>query len=347
MTVEECAKELKVSQFDVECLIRGGELNAKKIGAEYRIPVPSIYQYLDISLPVQSMIDMEFSVWADKWLEIYKKPYVTENTYEGTYLLYVEKHIKPYFKGMSLSEIRPVDIQQFYISKKYLSQSALDKIAICLNGIFETAIDNDLCSKNPTAFVTAKSEKVKCAKRVFNDDQEQLIRSLSLNELPGIVLSLETGIRPGEFTGIKWSDINNGILHIDRSIAYSKTKRFIVRPPKWNSYRDIPLTPIALKALENLKNNDIYIFPFDKNTPYTPRAWDKIVERFFERVLYNYPEMPHLAPHEFRHTFGTKLRRNGVDIYTIQKLMGHKTIKVTTETYVHNEIEVLKRAMGL
>ena len=57
--------------------------------------------------------------------------------------------------------------------------------------------------------------------------------------------------------------------------------------------------------------------------------------------------MERLTFHELRHTFGTDLRRRGVDIYTIQKVMGHKSIDVTTETYVHNEVGALKKGMKL
>ena len=53
-----------------------------------------------------------------------------------------------------------------------------------------------------------------------------------------------------------------------------------------------------------------------------------------------------LSAHELRHTYGTDLRRRGVDIYTIQKLMGHKDIKMTSEIYVENEIDVLKKNLG-
>lgn len=349
LTVEECAQELKVSPKDVMILINNKELSAKKIGTEYRITLSHFYQYLDITMPkfLINNSNAKFDYWAQKWLEIYKKPNVTENTYIGTYLLYVNNHLIPYFGNKCLNQIKPIDVQEFLSKKKHLSQSSLNKIMICLNGIFKTAIDNDLCDKNPTIFVSAKSDKTKCSKRVYTDEQEQIIRQIAMKEMPGIILSLETGVRPGEFTGIKWSDIENNVLNVSRSIAFSKKKRFIIRPPKWNSYRSIPLSSIALEALNNMRNNDIYIFPYHQNEPYTPRTWDKIVKRFFDRVLINYPDMPILAPHEFRHTFGTKLRRKGIDIYTIQKLMGHKSIKVTTETYVHNEIDVLKQAMGL
>jgi len=56
--------------------------------------------------------------------------------------------------------------------------------------------------------------------------------------------------------------------------------------------------------------------------------------------------VPSLTAHELRHTLGTALRWRGIDIYTIQKIMGHKDIKMTSEIYVRNEIEVLKKSLG-
>ena len=60
-----------------------------------------------------------------------------------------------------------------------------------------------------------------------------------------------------------------------------------------------------------------------------------------------YPDIPSLTAHELRHTYGTQLRRKGVDIYTIQKVLGHKDINVTSEIYVHNELEALRKALNL
>ena len=58
-----------------------------------------------------------------------------------------------------------------------------------------------------------------------------------------------------------------------------------------------------------------------------------------------HPDIPVLTSHEMRHTYVTSLRRNGVDIYTIQKILGHKDIQVTAEIYVHNELEELRAAV--
>lgn len=58
-------------------------------------------------------------------------------------------------------------------------------------------------------------------------------------------------------------------------------------------------------------------------------------------------DLPRLTAHELRHTYGTNLRRRRVDIYSIQKIMGHRVIKMTSEIYVHNEVDELKKAIDL
>lgn len=287
-----------------------------------------------------------FSEWADRWLETYKNPSVTENTYRGTYELYVEKHLKPYFGNADLSSIRPADIQQFYASKKNLSESSLHKIALCLNGIFETAIDNDLCYKNPARKANFISTYKKHQKQAYTEEQYHAVCRLCRKPVPALILSLETGLRPGELCGLRWEDIKDGVLYVKRSIAVSRTELgYEIRPPKWDSYRAIPLSVKARNALRRLQNSDIYVMPAKENTPYTPRTWAKIVQRLMIRINQENPDIPILSPHELRHSFGTRLRRRGVDIYTIQKVMGHKDIKITSETYVHSEIDVLKKAM--
>ena len=286
-----------------------------------------------------------FSEWADQWLEIYKKPNVTENTYNGTYKLYVEQHLKPYFGQAELSSIRPADIQRFYAGKRSLSPSALHKIALCLNGIFETAIDNDLCVKNPTRSVTYTSEKTPQVKQAYTEEQQRSLCRLIRKTNPAIVLLLETGLRCGELCGLQWDDIYDGLIHVKRSVAVNKSKGYELRPPKWNSYREIPITPKARNALRRLSNDDIYILPADRHKPDTPRTWAKILSRHMGHIHAEYPDIPILSAHELRHTFGTRLRRRGVDLYTIQKVMGHKDINITAGTYVHNEVDQLKKAM--
>lgn len=53
-----------------------------------------------------------------------------------------------------------------------------------------------------------------------------------------------------------------------------------------------------------------------------------------------------LVFHDLRHTFGTWLAQNGVDIYTIARYMGHKSLE-STKRYLHHNAESLRASTGI
>lgn len=291
-----------------------------------------------------------FGEWAIKWLEIYKKPKTTANGYAFTFENTVMKHLLPYFGTADLTSIKSADVQAFFASKSQYSESMLNKMKMCLNGIFETAIENDLCYKNPAKNVEYKSIREKNIKHTLTPEQAETVKQATDGVMNEIVLLLETGLRRGEMLGLQWADIDleAEILMVKRSIADCRkesAERVSVQPPKWNSYRVIPLLPKSLELLKGIERNGPYVFPAADGKPQSPNSWAQKLTRFMKRLHEDRPEIPVLTAHELRHTYGTILRRKGVDIFTIQKVMGHKDIKMTTEIYVHNEIDVLKNAI--
>lgn len=290
--------------------------------------------------------DVTFGQWAIKWLETYKKPNVDENTYRLTYENTVYNHLMPYFGKAKLNTIQAVNIQEFFGTKKELSLSMLRKINMCLLAIFDSAIENDLCYKNPAKSKTIKiaSEHKKAEKKVYTSKQIETVKKLT--EVKEIAAILYTGMRRGEVCGLMWSDVDfeNGTISINRSIADAIGGGVKVNPPKWNSVRIVPFDDDFKTLLENLPRKSMYVFPNQDGSIQRPNALSKRIE---QQMLLLPTRIPRLTPHELRHTYGTELRRKGVDIYTIQKLMGHKDIKMTSEIYVHNEVDELKKAMNL
>ena len=290
--------------------------------------------------------NISFEEWAYKWLEVYKKPDVDEKTYIDTYRNAVVNHILPFFKRVTISQVKAVDIKAFYETKTNMSASSLSKIRLCLNGIFETAVDNDICYKNPCRGIKFKSSGKKIEKHVYTDEQIEIVKSIAEVAMPDVALLLDTGLRRGELVALMWDDIDfeNNTISVNRSVATVKGGGVKIMPPKWNSYRINPLSPYALKVLQGIPKRDSeYIFPTKFGTLQSPNTWSQKLNRFMKTLPDN---IPRLTAHELRHTYGTSLRRNGIDIYTIQKVMGHKDIKMTTEIYVHNEIDVLRKSMN-
>lgn len=293
--------------------------------------------------------EVTFGKWAQRWLEIYKRPTVDETTYTHTYKYVVKKFLIPYFGGALLNTIRQIDVTKFFALHAELSQSVLDKCLLTLRAIFDSAILNDLCIKNPCTRVKAVSAKQPAVKQVYTSKQIEQVEDYCFEhcKMMEVVILLETGLRRGELIGLKWKDVNlrEKTVSVNRSVALV-SGGVKINPPKWDSYRTIPLSDRAVEAFIRIPNEgDVYVLPGKKkNQPRRPDSWSIKLRRFMRR-MHDETGLPELTAHELRHTFGTELRRKGVDLYTIQHVLGHKDIDVTSRVYVHNELEVLSDRM--
>ena len=288
-----------------------------------------------------------FEEWALKWLEVYKRPTVTENTFITTYQIPVKNHLIPYFGKAELQDIKNVDIRNFFSKKqRTASASLLHKLKITMSAIFEAAIENDLCVKNPAKNIEYRSAVEKNEKKVYSDEQIRQAKDFFFNDMPEAFLLLDTGLRRGEMLGLMWKDINieNKTLSVNRSIADKKGGGIAIMPPKWESYRTIPISEELIRLLETLPHNSMYVFPNVNGQIACPHNWSQKLKRHMAALNAQYPSIPVLTAHELRHTRGTELRRSGVDIYTIQKLMGHRDVNVTANIYVHDDTETTRRA---
>lgn len=321
--------------------------DAMKKAEEWRIE-QQVAQRTGAPLP-RSRVTLAY--WARQWLEVYKRPNVTHNTFEFSYRNTVETHIIPALGHRYLDEIRPIDLQNFLTDHSNLSESMLKKLQMCLNGIFETAIDNDLCTKNPAKYLKWTSAAEKRPAEVLGDVEIELCWDfMTAHHWEDIALMLETGVRRGELCGLRWEDVDlqEQVLYIRRAVIDDRNQHTTaIVPPKRNSCRFIPLTPRCAVMLAGMTRSSEYLFPNQKGGPYGPRNWARRFDQRWKAFQSKYPTIPTLTPKQLRHTYGTALRRKGVDIHAIQKLLGHRDIKMTTEIYVHNEVNTLKKALGI
>ena len=194
-----------------------------------------------------------FGRWAEKWLTTYKSPLLTRTPTAIPTKTLSAATCSPSSGRQNLSDIRPVDIIQFFSEKTGLSQSHINKCMICLRGIFDTAIDNGLCTRNPCRNVKPQSVKMPAVKQVYTDQQIAAVEAYCIKskKMPEVVLLLETGLRKGELLGLKWEDVDlkNATLSVRRSIAPDRGNHVKENKPKWGSYRTIPLSETALNLL--------------------------------------------------------------------------------------------------
>ncbi len=295
---------------------------------------------------------MTFEKWANKWLDTYKKGVVKDHTYNFTYKSNLEKYIIPYFGKAHLMDIQQIDIQKYFNtvrsdSGEPLAKSTLDKHKLILKSLFDAAIDNDLCYKNPVKNIKFQHVSDAAVKHVWTKEQADIAEEYARHHWRlDIVMYLHTGLRRSEVLGLKWDDIDfdENTLHVQRAVVQTKGKIVEDRPKSATSDRIVPFSADFGKYLKKFQSDNEYVIGNDGIM--SPATYAKSFHTFMKKLSAD-TGVPELTPHELRHTYGTLRREEGVDIYTIQKVMGHADISITASIYVHNDIDVLKKQLKL
>lgn len=314
-----------------------------------------------------------FKDWALKCLELYKKPYVKGNTYNGTYLAPVRCHLIPYFGEMELAEIRPIQIQEYInkMARRYAPETIKKDFTI-LSFILQHAVENGLCQMNP-ALRSIRIPKVERAnKKAYTQMEYSKAYTFAKSHPDGlpIMLMMETGISRSELLGLQWEDIDteNKVLHVRQGlVAYQALdeKAWILESSGLkNAYRrrDIPLVDddlinrlaekpqiIQVKGKQKEAEEMIqtkFVFHSPEGLPYQPNNWSNRVFLPFMRELRKaYPELPSLSPHELRHTRATLWLAQGISPLMVAKLLGHSDVKMLAKVYDHTSVNTLRNAI--
>ena len=279
--------------------------------------------------------DLRFEEWADTWFENHKdniKP-TTQDGYR-----YTLRILKDHFGRRKLSEIKAMDIEQFLkkLRKDGRSDSALAQCRGMLFQIFNKAAANDIILKNPVAFADKMRKRPPREKEAFTADE---VRTL-LRELPedkigwSIRLMLCTGMRTQELLGLEPRHIaqDGSSINIAQAVVMVKGTAIIGTPKSYDSYRTIPVPELVQYCARNLRSTDKK-FIWEAGRPDMPCNPSHFRTQF-KKALQGVEGVRVLTPHCCRHTFVSQMQALGVDIETIQNIVGHAEIDMTRH-YLH------------
>lgn len=293
--------------------------------------------------------------WFYTWIDEYKKQVVKDRTL-NIYTSCYRVHIKSYIGKQSIKNIRSEHIQKIFNElavRKGLSKGTLGNVKKTLNGMFEQAVINDMLYKNPVRGLKMPKTQEKEKKKVLTaTEQEKLLESAKDNYYYDlIVFALNTGMRIGEITGLKWSDIDyqENVIKVRRSLNYYSYSGFYTDTPKTkSSTRDIPMTQSVIRLLKNLKKKQLENklklgsnykeHETIKNTVFTSETGGLIHEQMFNKALKKLCvkcDIEPITPHALRHTFATRCSEKGMKMQTLKGIMGHTKIALTMDLYSH------------
>ena len=293
----------------------------------------------------------KFEKWATTWLTTYKQGKVKANTYKETYEHTVKNYLIPYFENIDLDKIKPIDVQTFFNKQaEQYSQSALNKMYLCLKGMFDKALDNGIVPKNPTKGIEVKSAQKPTEKRTYTQEQYDMVIEFARDHPLGHVirLMLEVGLRCSELCGVQYRDFDlwNKTIHLHRSCTTVNYRPFISEEFKnSSSKRSLPISSDLCEQIRqaSLHHEKTDFLVTGTAEPITPAKFSTHGYKvFFEELCLAHPDIEALTPHELRHTCGTLLYANSKDIYAVSKYLGHSSIDITVKTYVHDTHDMLR-----
>ena len=231
---------------------------------------------------------------------------------------------------------------------------------------FEMAVEDDIIRKNPFKFklsdVVPKDAYVRDA--LTKEQQEkylQFVQDCGGNYYDDIVILLGTGLRVSELYGLTKADIDfdRRCIHIHKQLCRIADKPYFVAPPKTSSgNRSIPMTDTVYMAFRRVLENrghpkaemmvdgySGFLFLDKDGKPKVAMHLENYMRGMRREYVKKHGNtLPSVTPHVLRHTFCTNVQQAGLDVKSLQYLMGHSNASVTLDVYTHSDFESAERA---
>ena len=301
----------------------------------------------DESGSVGVSVGMTVDAWFEFWIVNIKDKTVRYNTarnYRERYKQNIKKHIGK----MLIADVKPMHCQKILNDMEAAyAGSTIYQTLIALYNMFDSAVENAIILKNPvTKSVKLPKPVEKNTKVLTIDEQEKFMEEAEgSSNYPQYFFILQTGVRTGEMVGLKWEDIDfeKNVISIRRSMEYRySVGEWRIGPLKTkHGYREIPITKANRDMLLELKERadagryvqdefKEFVFINRKGMPTKNSTYDVHINKLTKKA-----QIQNFSMHTLRHTFATRCIEAGMRPKTLQQILGHSSINITMNLYVH------------
>lgn len=234
-----------------------------------------------------------------------------------------------------------------------LSDKTIKDIGTLLKLTLKGAIKDNLIDYLDLEFRYPKKEKKNKIYTFSKKEQKKIVdyclENLDIKNM-GILLTLYSGLRIGELCALKWSDIDlkKDILSVNKTIQriylkdVGKSKMIISSPKTKNANRVIPLNSEFVSLLKQFKTDNNNYFLSNDTVWMEPRSFRKYYYDMIQEL-----GISNITFHSLRHTFASNCIRLGVDYKTVSELLGHSSVNITLNIYVHSQMSQKKKCINL
>ena len=252
------------------------------------------------------------------------------------YLSYLKREYLD-FKNVEYSDIR------FYLmylkDEKKDDNSSINRKLSSLRGFYKFLANEKIVKTNVFSLVNGPKKSKKLPRFFEYNELEELLSVPDLRTPLGqrdrLILEMlyATGVRVGELVKIKIDDIDFG-------------RKNIIILGKGNKERYVTYGEYCEEALKNyIQDGRVALNIKDSKTLFLNNKGGDLTERgvryILDQLIQKTSIQKKISPHMIRHSFATHLLNEGCDLLTVQKLLGHESIKAT-QIYTHVTTDRLK-----
>lgn len=261
----------------------------------------------------------------------------------------IEQLEKSPIGNKNIDTITSDELQAYLNSLKHFSNSIIEKAHQQLNQAFNIAMNKGYIMQNPmTNVIRPKSNKEDKIVRALTVEEQQQFTNWLINKPINeykyrnvFLIQMYMGLRVGEALAISTHDIDlkNKRINIHRTLTTDE-KGNVIMGNKTKTYAGRRILPIPdflypyiieqMQIANAQDNNEEKLLFKPNNSKYCRRS---TINNELKRVLKNEFNITDISSHSLRHTFGTRCIESGMAPVVVQRLMGHKNIAVTLNTY--------------
>lgn len=286
----------------------------------------------------------------DNWLDMERAS--LKRSTAANYSNIIEKHLKPEFGSISCDKLTADGINRYTCIRlndgdNVLSPKYMHDILTVLKSAVRYASENYKCGCSVKDIAMPKLIKSNIDVLDVHEQKllsEYLMKDSDCSKL-GVMLCLHTGLRIGEICALKWEniDLKNGSIEVKNTVyrmknikgGGPKTILTVDTAKTAASVRMIPLNSFILTILKGMGTHmpDEYFLTGTK-TLIEPRTYQYRFKKYLKEA-----GIERVNFHTLRHTFATNCVRAGCDVKSLSEILGHSSVKITLEKYVHTTLE--------
>lgn len=296
-----------------------------------------------------------------------RKPFLKESSY-AHYSELAEHYIEPYIGSIHFETLDGMTIEN-YISKLKtdgktsgkggLSDKTIRDIWSLLKSIYIFAADTGNCPPDIRFPRLTVLKPQRMRSQILSATHRKQLETYLMQDLNpenlGILLCLYSGLRIGEICALKWSDVDveNGLINVNRTVlrirntdAHGKQPKTVIvtgTPKTESSRRAIPVPQRICRLLRSQGRSmpgEYYVTTCSNRLMEPRRYYDK-----YKQILRKCGITAEYTFHALRHTYATRCIEAGIDPKVVSELLGHSSVTITLNRYVHPTMELKKRSV--